>query len=209
MGILVVQDYASCTHLASPRIIRTQKFICALAHAPTILSTDYVDDCLAEGRQLDPDEYLLQDPEYEKAFGYQMSDSIARAKVNKGRLLRGHSIYCTDGVHGGFDTYKSITEVNGGKCMLYRARAISNPASRLGRDENFSDSESEPEFVYLLSGTSAEEAKLWPRFRSMAEAMGKTPLIVKTDWLLNLALSQQMTWSDTYTLTDDDVENAA
>ncbi|KAL9124322.1 MAG: hypothetical protein Q9217_006340 [Psora testacea] len=207
MGILVVQDYASCTHLASPRIVRTQKFICALAHAPTILSTDYVDECLAENRRVDPDQYVLQDTEYESRIGYRMIDAIARAKINKGHLLRGYSIYCTEGVHGGFDTYKAITEVNGGRCMLYRARAVSNPALRAGREEDPSDSESvQPDNLYLLSGTTPEESKLWPRFRSMAAAMGKTPAIVRTDWLLNIAMSQQIVSGDTYTLTNTDID---
>ncbi|KAL9101485.1 MAG: hypothetical protein Q9163_003256 [Psora crenata] len=207
MGILVVQDYINCTHLASPRIVRTEKFICALAHAPMIISTDYVDDCLAENRRLDPVQYPLQDTEYEKRLGYRMTDAIERAKLNQGQLLRKHSIYCTEGVHGGFDTYKAITEVNGGKCMLYRGRPASNPALRAAREEDPSDSESgQTEYMYLLSGTSPDEAKLWPKFRSMAEAMGKTPLVVRTDWLLNLAISQQIIWTDTYTLTEDDID---
>ena len=152
----------------------------------------------------------MHDTDYEKLSGYRIADAVARAKINKGRLLRGYSIYCTEGVHGGFDTYKAITEVNGGKCMLYRARAVSNPGVRAGREEDPSDSESgQPEHVYLLSGTSPEEAKLWPRFRSMVEARSKTPIVVRTDWLLNVAMSQQMVWSDTYTLSDTDGESGA
>ncbi len=53
MGILVVNDYATCTHLAAPRILKTQKFICGLAHSPVVLSTDFIDNCLSEGKAMD------------------------------------------------------------------------------------------------------------------------------------------------------------
>jgi len=209
MGILVIQDHASCTHLAAPHIVRTQKFVCALAHAPMILSTDYVDDCLSENRRLDPNDYLLEDTEGEKRMGHKLTDAIARAKNNKGKLLRGHSIYCTEGVNGGFDIYKAIVEVNGGKCLLYRARAGSNPALRAGVEEDPSDTESgEPESVYLISGHTPEEAKLWPRFRQMVQDAGKVPIVVRNDWLLNSALSQEFRWQDYYALTEKDVGSA-
>lgn len=206
MGILIVHDFASCTHLASPHILRTQKFICALAHAPMILSTDFVDDCLSQNKRLEPEQYLLQDTEGEKRMGYKLSDSLIRAKSNKGQLLRGYSIYCTENIHGGFETYKSIVEVNGGKCVMYRARAGSTATLRAGLDEESDDSEAgTPGNVYLVSGNTPEEAKLWPRFRQMIEGMGKNPLVVRHEWMVDLALSQKHQWRDFYILTDKDV----
>ena len=206
MGILIVTDVTSCTHLASPHILRTQKFICALAHAPIILSTDFVNDCLSQNERLEPEDYLLQDTETETQVGYKLSDSLVRAKSNKGQLLRGYLIYCTETIHGGFETYKSIVEVNGGKCLLYRARAGSTTAPRAALDEKNDDSEAgTPNYVYLISGTTPEEAKLWPRFRQMVEAMGKNPLVVSHVWMVDLALSQKHQWRDLYALTDKDV----
>lgn len=206
MGILVVTDHASCTHLASPRIVRTEKFICALAHAPIILSTNFIEDCLSSNSFLDPKNYLLKDSEYETKTDYKLSDALIRAKENKGRLLRGYSIYVTEAVHGGFDTYKSIIEVNGGKCLMYRARAGSTASLRTGLEEDTDGSESsQPEYVYLVSGTSHDEAKLWPKFRQMVAGSGKNARVVRNDWLLNTALSQQHQWRDYYALTDKDV----
>ncbi len=206
MGILIVHDVVSCTHLASPQILRTQKFISALAHAPIILSTDFVNDCLSQNQRLDPQKYLLQDTEGEKRMGYKLSDSLARAKSNKGQLLRGYSIYCTENIQGSFETYKSIVEINGGKCLMYRARAGSTATLRAGLDEETDGSEAgTPGYVYLISGASPEEAKLWPRFRQMIEGVGKIPLVVRHDWVLDLALSQKHQWLDIYKLTDEDV----
>lgn len=149
---------------------------------------------------------MLQDTEAEKRMGFKISDSLARAKSNEGQLLRGYSIYCTESIHGGFETYKSIVEVNGGKCLMYRARAGSTATLRAGLDKESDGSDAEtPEYVYLISGTTPEEAKLWPRFRQMIESMGKNPLVVRQDWMLDLALSQRHQWCDIYALTDKDV----
>lgn len=186
-------------------MIRTQKFVCALAHAPTILSTNYVDDCLNQNRRLDPGRYHLKDAEFEQTSGYSMVDSIARAKANNRRLLKGYTIYCTEDIHGGYDTYNAITEVNGGKCILFRARAGANQALRASSAEESSDAESKPADVFLLSGTTSNEGKLWPKFRQMVEGHGKIPRIVRYDWLLHTALSQQNLSGESFLLADEDV----
>ena len=207
MGILVVPDVANCTHLASPHILRTQKFICGLAHGPVILSTNFVDDCLSQGKRLEPERYLLQDTEGEKRMRLRLSDCLARAKTNKGQLLKGYLTYCTESIHGGFETYRSIVEVNGGTCLLYRARAGSTATLRAGLDEETGGSEAGTSgYVYLISGITPEEAKLWPRFRQMVEGTGRKPLVVRNDWILDLALLQKHQWrNDFYPLTDKDV----
>lgn len=199
-------DPTNCTHLAAPNIIRTQKFICALAHAPVVLSTDFVDQCLEENKKFPPDQFLLKDPEGEKRLCMKLTDATVRARENKGRLLQGYSIYCTETVHGGFDTYKSIVEANGGKCLLYRARAGSSTSRVGGLDVDTDDSVSDAlEYAYLVSGFGHDEVRLWPKFRHMAQAVGKIPRIVRTDWMLDLALSQRVTWDEMYELTEDNI----
>lgn len=199
-------DPTNFTHLAAPNIIRTQKFICALARAPIVLSTDFVDRCLEENKNLPLEQFLLNDLEGEKRLGVKLTDVIARARENKGHLVQGYSIYCTETVHGGFDTYKSIVEANGGKCLLYRARAGSSTSRVGGLDGDADGSGSDtPEYAYLLSGVAHDEVRLWPKFRHMAQEMGKIPRIVRTDWMLDLALSQRDTWHETYELTEDSV----
>ena len=143
---------------------------------------------------------------FEKNAGFRLSDALTRANENKGRLFRGYSIYVTEAIHGGFKTYKSIIEVNGGTCLMYRARAGSSLTSRMDLDEASNESDSsQPEYVYLVSGTSHEEAKLWPKFRQMVTGSGKEPRIVSNNWLLDTALSQQHQWKDIYSLTDKQI----
>ena len=207
LGILVTLDVNNCTHLAAPTIVRTQKFICALAHAPVILSTDFVDDCLTKNELLDPDDYLLDDQDGEKKIGHTIADALDRAKNNKGRLLRGLFVYCTESIHGGFETYKAIVEANGGKCFLYHARGKLETASRSTREGSPADLEDEVfDYIYLVSGHDQESAKLWSKFRQAAGDRGKTPRIVRGDWMLNLALSQRIQWKDEYELTEQDVD---
>ncbi|KAL9029062.1 MAG: hypothetical protein Q9196_002644 [Gyalolechia fulgens] len=211
MGVLVTQEPTQCTHLASPSILRTKKFVCALAHAPVVISTDYVDDCLAKDERLEPDDYLLNDPAGEERLGFVLSEAMSRAKNHRGRLLRGMTIYCTEPVKGGFDTYKAIIEANGGTCLLYKARASSATASRPtgpgGDPEGMADDETD--YIYLISGPSPAEIPLWSRFRSMVHAAGKHPRVVETDWLLNSALRQQVHWNEGYQLTEERVNNGS
>lgn len=204
MGILVTQDPAQCTHLASPGIVRTKKFVCALARAPMVVSTDYLDDCLTKNERLEPEDYILNDPVGEQKQCFTLSDAVGRAKNHRGQLLRGMSIYCTETVKGGFDVYKAIIEANGGTCLLYKARAGSMAASRAGgaeEDSNRMDTD-EPEYIYLISGNTPAEVALWPKFRQMVQGTGKLPRIAETDWLLNSALRQELHWDKIYELRE-------
>ena len=193
-----------CTHVASPNLLRTQKFLCALAYAPVVISTDFVDDCISTNERLEAEDYALIDVEGEKRLGMNLAQTLTRAKANKRRLLHGYNIYCTETIHGGFETYKSIIDANGGKCLLYRGRAASNTSSRITIADGATEGAQAdaPEYLYLLSGQSPEEARLWPKFRQMAEGLGKTPRIAKTDWMLDLSLSQKVRWLDSYEIKD-------
>ena len=202
---MITHEPANCTHLAAPHIVRTHKFICALAHAPIILSTDFVDQCLAKNEFLPAEKFELKDPEGEKRLEIKLKEATGRARELRGHLLQGYTIFCTEGVHGGFDTYKSIIETNGGKCLLYRGRAGSSTLSRAGLIGDAEEPEPDtPEYVYLVSGTTHDEVRLWPKFRQMAQGTGRIPRIVKNDWILDLALSQSVRWRDTYELSEGD-----
>jgi len=215
LGILETKDHTKCTHLAAPKILRTQKFICAIARAPVLVSTDFVDDSLEKNEELDPGKYLLKDPEGEKRFKLKLPEVLKLAKANKGHLLRNQSIYCTENVQGGFETYKSIIEANGGTCLLYRARAGSITSKKVGlmdtedRDDDSDTDKPEPEYVYLVTGTTPEEARLWSKFRDTVQEVGKVPRVVRTDWMLDLALRQQIKWDDDYEMTEDDIKTKA
>ena len=184
-------DPARATHLAAPQIVRTLKFVAAIAYAPSVISTNFIDACLDEDELLNPEKFVLQDKANEKKLGFSLQLSRERAKENRNRLLEGRAVYCLENIHGGFEAYKSIVEANGGMCMTWRNRKGTMVPSRRAESDPDSDEDTQND-VYLLSGPERVNETLWKRFRQMAEGSRKTPRIVKTEWLLETAMCQKI-----------------
>jgi Regulator of Ty1 transposition protein 107 BRCT domain len=196
LGVLVTQNPTDCTHLAAPAMVRTQKFLCALANGPTIVSSEFIDTCIKTGEIPNVDDFLLKDKENEKKFGLKLKDTIVRAKANKKNLLRRVPIYCTKDIPNGSDTYKAIVEVNGGTFAVYTGR----PTIKKTKPE---EDEGPAEPVYLITGLKPAERQLWPKFTEMAEQGNMIPRIVTTEWLLDVAMSQQHKWDNKYLAEND------
>lgn len=204
---MVVQDPRRCSHMAAPSILRTTKFVNALAYAPTIISTDFITECLKQDELLDVSKFTLADKAAENKFNFSLTKALKNAKANKNKLLKNFRIYCVEDVRGGFEAFKSIVETNGGQCLLFRGRLGLTAQSR--RDES-DDEDSEMEDdepgrheVFLISGTESKHARLWPKFRQGAGEVKKTPRILRVDWLLDIAMSQELKTADGYELTED------
>ncbi|KAG4410729.1 hypothetical protein IFR04_016138 [Cadophora malorum] len=193
LGILVVTDPLKCTHLAAPHIVRTQKFLCALATGPTIVNSNYIDQCTKTHKLPKVENFLLKDVESEKRFGVKLKDVIARAKTNERNLLFRVPIYCTPKIDNP-GIYQSIVEANGGTFASYRGRPM---IKKISAEED--DGPAEP--VYLLTGEHPEERKLWPKFEEMARDGNMIPRIVPVEWLLDVAMAQQHKWSDKFLVT--------
>lgn len=191
LGIICTTDPSRATHLAAPHIVRTQKFVTALAYAPLVISTDFIDACLKGNKLLNAEDFKLQDKENEKRLGLSLRSSQERAKKNQNQLLQGRSIYCMENIRGGFETFKTIVEANGGRCMLWRnRRGQTVPSSRADSDAS-TDTDANHD-VYLVTDERKENKPMWSRFKEMAEGSRKVPRVVLTDWLLETAMSQQI-----------------
>ena len=197
LGIIITLDPSRATHLAAPHILRTRKFVMAMAYAPTIISTNYIDSCLEQDRLLDADKFLLQDKTNEKKLGFSLPLSRERAKENRNELLRDRAVYCLENIHGGFESFRPIVEANGGKCMIWRNRKGTMVPSRRAESDPETDDETAND-VYLLSGPGKENEKLWQRFREMAAGSRKVPRIVVHDWLIETAMSQKLLSTGAY-----------
>ncbi len=193
LGILVTQDPKLCTHLAAPNLVRTKKFLCALASGPTVISTDFIDACVKtkKGDMPVAEDFLLKDDAKEKEFGVKLKDVVSRAKANKKSLLRRVPIYVTKQIPNGTDTYREIIEANGGTFGIYTGKPTIKKV-------NPEDDEGPAEPVYLISGQRPDEKQLWPKFVTEAKEGNMVPRNVDTEWLLDVALSQQQKWSDKY-----------
>ncbi|OAP60883.1 hypothetical protein AYL99_05885 [Fonsecaea erecta] len=199
LGILVTTDASKATHVAAPNIVRTQKFVTALAYAPLVISTNFIDACLVEDKMLDPEKYKLCDKENEKRFHLSLAKTRQRAKQNANQLLRGRCIYCMENIRGGFDTFKAIVVANGGRCMLWKNRKGTIVPSGRADSEGPTDADANHN-VYLISDISRENQGLWSRFRKMAEESRKVPKIVASDWLLEVAMCQEIRPTKPYEL---------
>ncbi|EXJ85942.1 hypothetical protein A1O1_06311 [Capronia coronata CBS 617.96] len=191
LGIICTSDPSKATHLAAPHIVRTQKFVTALAYAPLVISIDFIDACLDENKFLNPEDFRLQDEENEKRLNLSIEASRERARNNHNQLLEGRSIYCMENIHGGFETFKTIVEVNGGRCLQWRNRKVQTVPSSRADSEGSTDNDADHD-VYLVTDGRKENKPSWSRFKEMAEEGGKVPRIVLTDWLLETAMSQQI-----------------
>lgn len=193
MGIAVVPDGQTVDYLVAPQIVRTVKFLRNLSKGATVVSSGWIEDCLDSKKAVDPAQYLLQDNESEAKFELKLTDSSKRAVANKGKLLAGIPIYCTASIKNGTDSYKAIAEANGAIFMTYAAR--SGTTIRPTKPEDDVDG---PEPVYLLSTAQPAEAKLWKKFEDMAKKGNMEPRVVASDWLLDVAMRQELFWDEKY-----------
>jgi hypothetical protein len=204
LGIHIVEDTAKVDILCAPKIVRTKKFICALAHAPYVVSTSFLDYCIKNKKVPEPAKYPLQDRETEERLGIKLRDSVEQAAQNKGQLLQGWQIFCTQDVNGGFDIYKAIIEANGGVAMLYKGRTAMNVTKRSFDAANVAAAESQGEdtgnTLYLISGDKKTEVGLWDKFKQMAEAADMVPVITRADWLLSVTMRHSIHWDDKWDL---------
>ncbi len=163
-----------------------------MAYAPTIITTRFIDMCLENDELLDPGDFLLQDKPNEKRFSISLVQSQKRAKKNRNKLYHGRTFYCVENIHGGFETYKSIIEANGGQCNMYRGRPGTMVPSRRAESETSTADDDAQAEVFLISGPGKDHERLWSRFRQMAESSRKVPRIVRSEWLLESAMAQEI-----------------
>ncbi|OAA51872.1 BRCT domain-containing protein [Metarhizium rileyi] len=196
LGIHIVQEGQACDYLVAPQVVRTVKFLCALARGAVVLSSDFIDKVLEIGDVPNVDDFILQDKEAERKYNFKIERSMARAKANRGKLLQGVPIYCTEGVRKGPNNYKSIAEANGAIFKLYRARSGTTIKPTTAEEDGFAT----PDPVYLLTGDSPHERQMWVRFKEMAERGNMEPRIVDPDWLLDVAMAQQVRFDESFLL---------
>ncbi|KAF2771722.1 hypothetical protein EJ03DRAFT_308502 [Teratosphaeria nubilosa] len=207
LGVQLVTDPKDVDILVAPKILRTRKFVAALACAPTVVDTKYLDTALKQ-RKLIESPGLLYDRDGEERMGFKLSEALERAQVNDRKLLRGWSIFVTRDVPGGFETYKEIITLNGGNAYLYSGRTgLVLPKRKrddpdAGPEAQNQGGDEESELVYLVSGTSDPEMKLWKSFRSTVEKQHLKPRVVRNDWLLNAAMSQRVGWDEKWALNE-------
>ncbi|KAK4677016.1 regulator of Ty1 Transposition [Podospora pseudoanserina] len=194
LGVTLVQDTQPCDYLAAPKVVRTMKFLKCLAKGAEIINTSFLDACLETNKRPPVEDHFLVDEENEKKFNINLGTSVGRARANKGKLLWNVPIYCTADIKNGVENFKAIAEANGAIFKIYRARSGTTIKPTTAEEDGGAD----PDPVYLLSGTTPGEKALWPKFEEMAVNGHCEPRVVNGDWLLDVAMRQELTFDKKY-----------
>lgn len=152
-----------------------------------------MDTCIKTGDIPPVQKYILKDHESEKKYGIKLKDVVTRARANKRNLLRHVPIYFTEHIPQ-INTYRAIIEANGGTFAVYKGKPT---IRKVSAEEDTGPADP----IYLLTGQRPEEKRLWSKFVEMAEAGNMIPRIVDTEWLLDVAMSQQQKWNKKYDVT--------
>jgi hypothetical protein len=179
-------------------MVRTMKFLRCLAKGPDVIDSSFITACVETGKRPNIEDHRLVDKANEKRFGVTMEMAVSRARANRGRLLWGVPVYCTADVPNGVDAFKAIAEANGAIFKVYRARSGTTIKPTTEEEDNGAD----PDPVYLLSGATPAERQLWPKFEEMARKGHMEPRIVVPDWLLDVAMRQELTFDPKHMLSN-------
>jgi hypothetical protein len=210
--LFITEDWKKVDLICAPKIVRTKKFVSALACGPTVLASSYLDYALKHSKLPPTEKHLLHNREFEEQHGFRLVESVGRARQNRGRLLRDWTIFCTDKVTGGYETFKDIIAANGGKCQLWKGRTTTISASKRSIDKSDKEvsqnqEEDEGDVLYLISEPKKEEFPLWEKFRDLAKKHDMTPRIVTTEWLLFVAMAQYVHWNPAWELNEEVVNS--
>ncbi|CDO76219.1 hypothetical protein BN946_scf184894.g8 [Trametes cinnabarina] len=115
LGVKFVTKPTECTHLLVRSVVRTEKFLCAMAVAPYVLGESWAKASAGVRRLLPEDQFMIKDPETEKKYGFSLADALQRAKKNAGKLFAGKTFYVTPKVPVDTKLLKNVVTANGGQ----------------------------------------------------------------------------------------------
>ncbi|KAJ7496761.1 hypothetical protein FB451DRAFT_202760 [Mycena latifolia] len=173
LGAKVTARPTECTHLIVEKLLRTEKFLCALAGAPFILMKQWAEDSAAEGSLMPEDDYLLQDDAAESKYGFRLSEAVVRARELKGKLFKDHVFYVTPKVHTNPALLRSVVLAHGGQIILTNQQLSSRI---LAKDPN----------RYVISCEADEK---------MCSQLPPGHPIYSQELVLTSALKQEIDWS--------------
>ncbi|KAJ2978208.1 hypothetical protein NUW54_g11319 [Trametes sanguinea] len=117
LGVKFVTKPTECTHLLVRSVVRTEKFLCAMAVAPYVLSEKWAISSATVRKLMPEHQFMVEDPETEKKYGFRLADALERAKENAGKLFAGKTFYVTPKVPVDSKLLKHVVTANGGQFL--------------------------------------------------------------------------------------------
>lgn len=175
LGAKMTTKPNDCTHLVAKGIVRTEKFLCAIASSPFVLTEGWVNSSVRTGKLLLETDFLISDPESERKWNFKLSTSLERAKREDGgdSLLKGMSFYVTPKVEIDLKLLKAVIASAGGQVQT------SKPTTR------------------ILKGNKNRHVISCPADQSIWRPLveeGYT--IYSTELILLAVLTQEIRWKD-------------
>ncbi|KAL0579150.1 regulator of Ty1 Transposition [Marasmius crinis-equi] len=178
LGVKTASKPWDCTHLLVKSLVRTEKFLCAVAVGAHILSEKWAVDCASTKKILPEDKYILRDPEGEAKYDMDLKESLRRARRGReqsNRLLERHIFYVTHKVPAEFKMLKNVIIACGGTLVSQ------TPTPRI-IDAN-------PELRHVIS--CPEDANIW---RPLVQKGYK---VYTQELILTGVLRQEIEWDNT------------
>lgn len=113
LGGEMVDSVFQCTHLVTDKVRRTVKFLCCLSRGCTIISTNWLNKCEAEGRFMPCETFVIKDKTNERMYKFTLKESIAKARSSP--LLQGWSVFVSPNVKPSPKEMSDIIECAGGQ----------------------------------------------------------------------------------------------
>ncbi|TEB23405.1 hypothetical protein FA13DRAFT_1412967 [Coprinellus micaceus] len=112
MGVTVTTKATDCTHLLAAGIVRTEKFLCAIANGAHILKKEWATESAKAGKILPESNYLLKDPG--NRHGVDVQQSLERARKTK--LFTGKTFYVSGkSIANAIPLMKNVVAAGGGQ----------------------------------------------------------------------------------------------
>merc|ERR550532_3299686 len=122
LGAEVTSQANFATHLVMPKMGRTISFLCAISYVKFILKPSWIRQSHKEKKLLDVADYRLQDPDFEKQFGCNITKTLQ--KPDRHKLFEGRVFYLTPSIFPSWKKLKVVIEAAGGSVDNKRRRNV-------------------------------------------------------------------------------------
>jgi len=122
LGAEVTSQAKFATHLVMPKMGRTISFLCAISYVKFILKPSWIRQSHKEKKLLDVADYRLQDPDFEKQFGCNITKTLQ--KPDRHKLFEGRVFYLTPSIFPSWKKLKVVIEAAGGSVDNKRRRNV-------------------------------------------------------------------------------------
>lgn len=201
LGIQLIDDPLEATHVISPRIARTKKFVVAIPHGPFFVHWNWL-LASTKAKKLQPEAEYPPEPAppapWSKNLKFDRVVANADKLRAKGGLFKDFVILVSDAVTrtGGIETYRDIVEANGGTCGLIGRRGTD--LSR-GRVIMIAEGKDDPAIAKLTGSStkSTKKGKENKETHKKAQEKDKNE-IYDREWLMICAIRQELVFDDKF-----------